>query len=1176
MLAISRSLCRKNFQRRTTHFVTCSVRDRHHIWSYKRFLVQDKVDCGKIQYLKLQKCDFRTTQNLHVPPLVAMLLRPILRIGAVLMGRGMKRWWTRKPEKEKEEYKQWFRERRNIFLGCFGLYGLILAIYYVTHLETDPLTQRSRFIIFNQEQEKKLGKMVLEAHLEAHKLDLVPHSHPAYKRLIRVIERIFTSNKDLKSMRDTQWTLTVINTPLTNSYILPGGNIFVSLDILRIIENDDQLGIVLAHEMAHSLLLHSLEALSDRLLWDFLIAIPILLVWAIFPDLAAAIIHMIGERIVNIIYNLPFSRVLENEADEVGLKLAAKACIDIREAVVFWATMRTLTEMHTLPPELPWISTHPAHGDREKRLNEAMTKALELRKDSGCSTLPAADPRDKLLIGAPRGNYTRHGISWRDTSGFKFLDEPGVVYLCSLPGPCMEIRPTISAKDEELYIRQLNMRAYVKKEHSWFGGAMSVEKNSGFLTVAVVNLNGDFVSLITNLRGTDIGEFFGASLASGDLNSDGLHDLVVGAPHWGNDNGRIYIYLGSSKKEFETAAIIKGTREDAQFGYAVAIGDVDGDGFGDIIVGAPWEDSGAIYVYNGDASLKDNIRPTLTQRITMQFSSPNLPAKGANIQSFGFSISEPIDIDNNGYADIAVGAYKSGHVVVLRNVYKPQTLHRNNSSFLIEACVEYHSYDIPHTHTFKVSFIVDKKYKRSKETSLDVYSMDAHTCVNATITLSDNIQNFIEPITIYASHDFTCNDSSEFCKTCPIESRNARSRSAQILLPFDIGCGDDRVCNSSIHAIMKFWGIRQVTFDVKCNTEFLQTKTLFVIFTLLKYRENNTWVIGSNDITLETSLKNFAEPAYLTTIVFTLPKEIVLRSILPFCEEDTDDDTLTVICNVGNPLGMYEEILKFGVTPIEEARLVINLPISINDSDSLVLLYEPRIYISGRYYNCLSNGVDLVDVQQDELSGETVSDASDLYNPNYNNETLQNATHNVFKRNADSHVAFAARILQTLYNMRMTRFEDSNDNLTVRERNIVYVNCSTYGVNCSTIYCDLNALRTQQDVGKLTMRLILNATRFKDNFKLSNEMKIVKFSTDAHVEIIKPANRIFGIDESAAKTQKLQLWVVIASISLGLILLCIVIIILNTVGFFKRTTKEELFALNSDEVTEDAEKGTSE
>lgn len=49
--------------------------------------------------------------------------------------------------------------------------------------------------------------------------------------------------------------------------------------------------------------------------------------------------------------------------------------------------MRTLTEMHTLPPELPWISTHPAHGDREKKLNEAMTKTLELRKKSGVYSL---------------------------------------------------------------------------------------------------------------------------------------------------------------------------------------------------------------------------------------------------------------------------------------------------------------------------------------------------------------------------------------------------------------------------------------------------------------------------------------------------------------------------------------------------------------------------------------------------------------------------------------------------------------------------------------------------------------------------------------------------------------------------------------------------------------------
>lgn len=174
--------------------------------------------------------------------------------------------------------------------------------------------------------------------------------------------------------------------------------------------------------------------------------------------------------------------------------------------------------------------------------------------------------------------------------------------------------------------------------------------------------------------------------------------------------------------------------------------------------------------------------------------------------------------------------------------------------------------------------------------------------------LQDNIQNFIEPIIIYASHDFTCYDSSEFCKTCPVEIRNSRSRSMQVLLPFDIGCGDDRVCNSNIQATVKLYGVRQVA-HLTSNVILNSCKEIsLVIFTFLKYRENNTWVIGSNDITLEIRLRNYAEPAYLTTIVFILPKEIVLRSILPFCEEDTDGNNLTVICNVGNPLGTDEQV----------------------------------------------------------------------------------------------------------------------------------------------------------------------------------------------------------------------------------------------------------------------------
>lgn len=69
-------------------------------------------------------------------------------------------------------------------------------------------------------------------------------------------------------------------------------------------------------------------------------------------------------------------------------------------------------------------------------------------------------------------------------------------------------------------------------------------------------------------------------------------------------------------------------------------------------------------------------------------------------------------------------------------------------------------------------------------------------------------------------------------------------------------------------------------------------------------------MIGSNDITLEIHLENRAEPAYLTLIVFIFPESIVLRSILPFCEEDEDGDNLIVNCNIGNPLGMNEQVNK--------------------------------------------------------------------------------------------------------------------------------------------------------------------------------------------------------------------------------------------------------------------------
>lgn len=97
--------------------------------------------------------------------------------------------------------------------------------------------------------------------------------------------------------------------------------------------------------------------------------------------------------------------------------------------------------------------------------------------------------------------------------------------------------------------------------------------------------------------------------------------------------------------------------------------------FPDIIVGAPCEGSGAIYIYNGDASLKNKIRPTMSQRITMQFSNPNLLTKRTNMQTFGFSISELVDIDDNGLVNYST-------IFLLSFIYKLYLISRKKVHYL--------------------------------------------------------------------------------------------------------------------------------------------------------------------------------------------------------------------------------------------------------------------------------------------------------------------------------------------------------------------------------------------------------------------------------------------------------------------------------------------------------------
>ena len=153
-----------------------------------------------------------------------------------------------------------------------------------------------------------------------------------------------------------------------------------------------------------------------------------------------------------------------------------------------------------------------------------------------------------------------------------------------------------------------------------------------------------------------IARFANAVSSAGDVNNDGFDDVIIGARFFNtieSNAGKAYVYLGNSSG-LDTAPLWTSVGEDqsgAQYGTSVACaGDVNTDGFSDIIVGAHWFDTpqpnaGKAYVYYGGPS-----GPSAT---------PDWTATGDNLasSSFGWAVAPAGDVDNDGFDDVIIGAY---------------------------------------------------------------------------------------------------------------------------------------------------------------------------------------------------------------------------------------------------------------------------------------------------------------------------------------------------------------------------------------------------------------------------------------------------------------------------------------------------------------------------------------
>jgi hypothetical protein len=169
------------------------------------------------------------------------------------------------------------------------------------------------------------------------------------------------------------------------------------------------------------------------------------------------------------------------------------------------------------------------------------------------------------------------------------------------------------------------------------------------------------------ITGVLISEQLGHSLAAGDLNGDGIPDLIVGGPRPpvnGSNTGRVYVFFGPVSGSYPATSahvILSGESLNNEFGFAVACGDITGDGKDDLIVGARQAyntGNGKAYVFHGP--LVDAI---YAPPVLIEAANANVKLTGETFSIpglFGSSVQVLGDLNGDGKNDLAVGAPTAG------------------------------------------------------------------------------------------------------------------------------------------------------------------------------------------------------------------------------------------------------------------------------------------------------------------------------------------------------------------------------------------------------------------------------------------------------------------------------------------------------------------------------------
>ena len=200
---------------------------------------------------------------------------------------------------------------------------------------------------------------------------LAPDDYPQLKRLRAIAAKLipFTTQWNPDS-RKWKWEVNLIGSKQINAWCMPGGKIAFYTGILDQLQlNDDEVAMIMGHEMAHALREHSRERLAkSRATGMGLSVASQLLGLGQLGDVAANL----GTQLLT----LKYGRDDETEADLVGLEIAARGGFKPEASVQLWKKMLAATGAGK--GQLPFLSTHPSGNNRIQELEANLPKVAHL------------------------------------------------------------------------------------------------------------------------------------------------------------------------------------------------------------------------------------------------------------------------------------------------------------------------------------------------------------------------------------------------------------------------------------------------------------------------------------------------------------------------------------------------------------------------------------------------------------------------------------------------------------------------------------------------------------------------------------------------------------------------------------------------------------------------------